>query len=41
VLRSDGIEAEGRVVQVLPGLVFRVELANGHTFLAFPPAGCG
>ena len=28
------IEVEGRVVTVLPGTMFRVELAGGHTVLA-------
>jgi translation initiation factor IF-1 len=33
---SDGksIEVEGKVVTVLPGTMFRVELLNGHTVLA-------
>jgi translation initiation factor IF-1 len=33
---SDGksIEVEGKVVTVLPGTMFRVELSNGHTVLA-------
>ncbi len=33
---SDGksIEVEGKVVAVLPGTMFRVELNNGHTVLA-------
>ena len=33
---SDGksIEVEGKVVAVLPGTMFRVELTNGHTVLA-------
>lgn len=33
---SDGnsIEVEGKIVAVLPGTMFRVELANGHTVLA-------
>lgn len=33
---SDGksIEVEGKVVAVLPGTMFKVELANGHTVLA-------
>ena len=30
---SDVIEVEGKVVQVLPGTMFRVQLANGHTVL--------
>ena len=36
MLRADIIEADGVIVSVLPGTVFRVELANGHRFLAFP-----
>ena len=28
------IEVEGKIVTVLPGTVFRVELANGHLVLA-------
>lgn len=33
---SDGksIEVEGKVVAVLPGTMFKVELANGHVVLA-------
>ncbi|MBK8479475.1 MAG: translation initiation factor IF-1 [Opitutaceae bacterium] len=33
---SDGksIEVEGKIVTVLPGTMFRVELTNGHTVLA-------
>ncbi len=33
---SDGksIELEGKIVAVLPGTMFRVQLANGHTVLA-------
>ena len=33
---SDGksIEVEGRIVTVLPGTMFRVELTNGHVVLA-------
>jgi translation initiation factor IF-1 len=33
---SDGksIEVEGKVAQVLPGTMFKVELSNGHTVLA-------
>jgi translation initiation factor IF-1 len=33
---SDGkaIEVEGKIVAVLPGTMFKVELANGHTVLA-------
>ena len=33
---SDGksIEVEGKIVAVLPGTMFKVQLANGHTVLA-------
>lgn len=31
---SDCVEVEGKVVSVLPGTMFRVELANGHMVLA-------
>lgn len=33
---SDGksIEVEGKIVAVLPGTMFRVQLSNGHTVLA-------
>lgn len=31
---SDFIEVEGKVVTVLPGTTFRVELSNGHLVLA-------
>ena len=33
---SDGksIEVEGKVMTVLPGTMFRVQLSNGHTVLA-------
>lgn len=32
--REDAIEVEGRVIEVLPSTVFRVELPNGHRILA-------
>jgi translation initiation factor IF-1 len=32
--RKDAITVEGRVVETLPHLLFRVELANGHRLLA-------
>ncbi len=32
--RKDAITVEGRVVEALPHLLFRVELANGHRLLA-------
>ena len=31
---SDTIEVDGKVVAVLPGTMFRVELKNGHQVLA-------
>ncbi|MBI5766355.1 MAG: translation initiation factor IF-1 [Verrucomicrobia bacterium] len=31
---GDAIKLEGRVVAVLPGTMFRVQLANGHVVLA-------
>jgi translation initiation factor IF-1 len=40
--RADVYEVEGVVVEVLPQLVCRVELANGHRVLAYGAsrAGC-
>lgn len=32
--KEEAIALRGRVVQVLPGTMFRVELPNGHTVLA-------
>lgn len=32
--RKDAIEVEGKVVELLPNTMFRVELPNGHTVLA-------
>jgi len=32
--RRDFIEVEGKVVEVLPNTLFRVELRNGHRVLA-------
>ena len=32
--REDGIQVEGRIVEVLPNTLFRVELANGHRLIA-------
>jgi len=32
--RKDVIEVEGRVVELLPNMRFRVELPNGHSLLA-------
>jgi translation initiation factor IF-1 len=31
---GDAIELEGKVVAVLPGTMFKVQLANGHVVLA-------
>lgn len=31
---SDTVEVEGKIVAVLPGTMFRVELPNGHQVLA-------
>jgi translation initiation factor IF-1 len=33
-MKEDHIEVEGRVSAVLPGTMFRVELANSHLVLA-------
>lgn len=33
--RSDSIEVDGTVVEVLPGTKFKVELSNGHVILAY------
>lgn len=32
--KTDTIDVEGKVVDVLPNTMFRVELQNGHTVLA-------
>ncbi len=32
--KKDAIEVEGRVVELLPNTMFRVELPNGHRVLA-------
>jgi translation initiation factor IF-1 len=32
--KSDVVEVEGKIVAVLPGTMFRVQLANGHIVLA-------
>jgi translation initiation factor IF-1 len=34
VSRETAIEVEGRVVEVLPNTIFRVQLPNGHRILA-------
>jgi translation initiation factor IF-1 len=31
---SDTVQVEGKIVAVLPGTMFRVELSNGHQVLA-------
>ncbi|WP_345785677.1 translation initiation factor IF-1 [Pelagicoccus sp. SDUM812003] len=33
-MADDVIQVEGKIVQVLPGTMFRVELENGHQVLA-------
>ena len=33
--KEDVIEAEGRVVEVMPNATFKVQLANGHIFIAY------
>ena len=33
--KEDVIEAEGKVVEVLPNTNFRVELSNGHVIVAY------
>ena len=33
-MAEDGIQVEGKIVAVLPGTMFRVELENGHSVLA-------
>ena len=32
--KNDAIEVEGKVIEVLPGYEFKVELENGHQILA-------
>ena len=32
--REEAIHVEGNVVEILPNALFRVELANGHRFIA-------
>jgi translation initiation factor IF-1 len=34
IMADEQIEVEGKIVAVLPGTMFRVELANGHVVLA-------
>ena len=33
--KEDVIEAEGRVVEVMPNATFKVKLANGHIVIAY------
>ena len=33
--KEDVIEAEGRVVEVMPNATFKVQLANGHLVIAY------
>ena len=33
--KDDVIEAEGRVIEVMPNATFKVQLANGHTVTAY------
>ncbi len=33
--KEDVIEADGRVIEVLPNTNFRVELSNGHVIVAY------
>lgn len=33
--KDDVIETEGRVIEVLPGLKFKVELVNKHVIVAY------
>jgi translation initiation factor IF-1 len=35
VSKEDVIEAEGRVVEVMPNATFKVQLANGHIVIAY------
>jgi translation initiation factor IF-1 len=35
--RTDAIEVEGVVVEVLPNKTYRVELSNGHRVVGFVP----
>ena len=39
--RADAYEVEGVVVEVLPQLICRAELANGHRVLAYGAARAG
>ena len=33
--REGSIEVEGAIVEVLPNMMYRIELANGHRLLAY------
>ena len=33
--REGSIEVEGAIVEVLPNMLYRIELANGHRVLAY------
>ena len=33
--KEDVIEAEGRVVEVMPNATFKVQMANGHIVIAY------
>lgn len=33
--KEDVIEAEGRVVEVMPNATFKIQLANGHIVIAY------
>ena len=39
--RADACTVEGVVVEVLPKMLYRVELANGHRLLAYGAARAG
>lgn len=39
--RTDAFQVEGVVVEVLPQMICRVELANGHRVLAYGAARAG
>jgi translation initiation factor IF-1 len=39
--RADAFQVEGVVVEVLPRMICRVELANGHRVLAYGAARAG
>ena len=41
MVRADAFEVEGVVVEVLPRMICRVELANGHRVLAYGAARVG